>query len=449
MSSRHLLVVTALTSLLIVPRVAAQAPSLTLADLMLQDQIRQVESRLATAPRTAETVAFQGEVEYRKGHFEEAEKLYRSALQMSDKTARAHFGLGKLALAKLKSADAVKLFTKAIDLDAKEPIYHFYISEALTLERKTKEAEQELQVYLKLNPADPDRVPMAKAGLDVFAAFRGVEVGQIDAPAQPAPITFQRVLNLLFAEVTINGQGPFRFLIDTGATQTVVTEKLAAKLGLKKIATNIMHGVGGAGKLDSPIFRADSLKIGDVTVKNLPLGTLSNPILDQLLDGIIGTPMLSDFVITIDYPRSRIELAKKAPETGTVIPVWCFSGLLLTPVEVNGQHKGNFLIDTGADTTLLAHSMAGNLGVNKDTPGAALNLPIGGVGGLDAGVLVVPGVTLKTPVETKRFDVMMSLELKDMSKLIQTELSGVLGYDSLKDYRVTLDYHKAEIRLSK
>ena len=450
MSSRHLLVVTALTSLLIVQRAAAaQAPSLSLADLILQDQVQQIEARLAAAPKTADTVAFQGEVEYRKGRFEEADKFYRSALQMSDKTARAHFGLGKLALAKLKSADAVKLFSRAIDLDAKEPIYRFYISEALTLERKNKEAEQQLQEYLKLNPVDPDRVPMAKAALDVIAAFRGVEMGQVDAPAQPAPITFQKTLNLLFTEVTINGQGPYRFLIDTGATQTVVSEKLATKLGLKKIATNIMHGVGGDGKLDSPIFRADSLKIGDVTVKNLPLGTLSNPILDQILDGIIGTPMLSDFVITIDYPRSRIELAKKGPETGTVVPVWCFSGLLLARVEVNGQHPGNFLIDTGADTTMLAHSMAGKLGVNKNTPGAALNLPIGGVGGLDAGVLMVPAVTLKTPVETKRFDVLLAIELKDMSALIQTELSGVLGYDSLKDYRVTLDYHKAEIRLSK
>ena len=147
--------------------------------------------------------------------------------------------------------------------------------------------------------------------------------------------------------------------------------------------------------------------------------------------------------------RSRIELAKKAPESGTVVPVWCFSGLLLAPVEVNGQYKGNFLIDTGADMTLLAHSMAGNLGINKNTPGAALNLPIGGVGGLDDGVLMVPAVTLKTPVETKRFDMLMSIELKDMSNLIQTELSGVLGYDSLKDYRLTLDYHKAEIRLNK
>ena len=80
MSSRHLLVLTALTSLLLVrigaQGAAVQAPAPTsLADLLLQDQIPQLEARLASAPRNAETTAFLGEVEYRKGHFEEAEKL--------------------------------------------------------------------------------------------------------------------------------------------------------------------------------------------------------------------------------------------------------------------------------------------------------------------------------------------------------------------------------------
>ena len=102
-----------------------------------------------------------------------------------------------------------------------------------------------------------------------------------------------------------------------------------------------------------------------------------------------------------------------------------------------------------ADSTLLAYSMANNLGVNKNTPGATLDLPIGGIGGLDDGVLVVPAVNLKTPFETRQFEKLMAIELKGMSSLIQTELSGVIGYDMLKNYRLTLDYHKAKIRLTK
>ena len=63
---------------------------------------------------------------------------------------------------------------------------------------------------------------------------------------------------------------------------------MATKLGLKKIATNIMFGVGGEGKVESPMFRADSMKVGDVTVKNIPLGTMDNPLLDLMMDGVLG-----------------------------------------------------------------------------------------------------------------------------------------------------------------
>jgi predicted aspartyl protease len=292
---------------------------------------------------------------------------------------------------------------------------------------------------------------MAKSALDVSAAFAGVEVGLTEAPAQPAPIPLRQMplLNSLFADVTINGKGPFRFMVDTGATQTVLSGKVLNSLGLKKIATNILYGVGGEGKLESPIFRADSIKVGEVTVRNVPVGTLGNPLLDLVMDGILAPSLLSEFIVTINYPRTQIELARKPPAGGAVIPAWFFSGLLLIPSEVNGKFTGNFLIDTGADGTLLAHSMASNLGINKNTPGAALNLPIGGIGGLDDSVLLVPSVTLKTPVGSAQFEKMMAVDLRAMSSLIQTEISGVLGFDTLKDYRVILDYQKAEIRLVK
>ena len=448
MSSRHLLVLTALTTLFIARASAAQAPSAeSLADLLLHDKVEQVETRLATAPETAENTAFRGEVEYRKGHFEQAEKLYRAALQMAETTARAHFGLGKLALARMRLTEAVQFFSRAVELEPQEPLYHFYISDALMAGRDVTESKRHLQEYLKLNPPDPDRIAMARATLDTYGAFTGVEIGEVDSPLRPSPIRVEKVLSLLFTEVYINGTGPYRFLVDTGATQTVLSNRLAKTLGLKQITSNIMHGVGGDGKLESPIYRADSLKIGDVTVRNLPLGTLGNPLLDQLMDGIVGTTLFSDFVVTINYPQSQIELTHEAPATGTAIPAWSFSGLLLVPVQVNNTFSGNFLIDTGADNTLLAHAMANDLGINKDTPGALLNLPIGGIGGLDDGVLLVPSVTLQTPFERKRFETLMSIELTGMSSLIQTELSGVIGYDMLRNYRVTLDYQRAEIRL--
>jgi hypothetical protein len=130
------------------------------------------------------------------------------------------------------------------------------------------------------------------------------------------------------------------------------------------------------------------------------------------------------------------------------MPAWFFSNLLLVPLDVNGKH-GNFVVDTGAVTTVLSHSMAANLGVTPDTPGAKVDLGLSGVGGFEGIVLKVPNVTLKTPKNSEVFPQVVSIDLKEISKMIGTEISGVVGFDFLEEYKVTLDYYAAEVRLAK
>jgi len=100
-SSRPVIVLMALTSLLVVPGAfparSATVQAGSVADLLLKDDIQQAEVLLAKQPRTAETVALHGEIDFRKGNFTGAEAAYKDALKMDSKNARAHFGLGKLA----------------------------------------------------------------------------------------------------------------------------------------------------------------------------------------------------------------------------------------------------------------------------------------------------------------------------------------------------------------
>src|SRR5207244_5215878 len=93
MSSSPLIVLMALTSLLVLPGAAAQAAQTgSAADLLLKDELQQAETLLAKQPRTAETVALRGEVEFRKGNFAQADALYKEALRLDAKNARGHFG---------------------------------------------------------------------------------------------------------------------------------------------------------------------------------------------------------------------------------------------------------------------------------------------------------------------------------------------------------------------
>jgi len=83
MSIRHLLILLALTPVLpssTKAQTRPAAPGISIADLLLKDDIQKAEQTLQSAPRSAENIAFQGEVEFRKGNFEKAKSLYQSAI---------------------------------------------------------------------------------------------------------------------------------------------------------------------------------------------------------------------------------------------------------------------------------------------------------------------------------------------------------------------------------
>jgi predicted aspartyl protease len=451
MSSSPLSVLMALTSLLVLPGTLPAAQSGSVSDLLLNDQVEQAEALLDKLPRNAVSLAFRGEIEFRRGHFDQADAFYKEALKLDSKNARAHFGAGKLAMGKVKTKLAVQEIMRAVELDPQEPIYRLYASEALGIDKKYAEQRKQLEEYLRLNPRDEDRLTEAKAALETLKAFGSEEVGAIEAPENPAPVRFRQSLNLIFANVIVNGKGPYDFAIDTGATQTVISEKLAAELGLQPITSTMVFGIGGAGKVETKIYKMKELTVGDVKIRNTPVGTFNDPLISQLADGILGTSVLSDFLITVNYPAGQLELTRKrtpgAPST-EVLPVWFFSNLLLLPLDVNGK-RGNFIVDTGAVTTVVSHGMAEQLGITESTPGARIDLGIAGVGGFEGVVLKVPDVTFKTAKNAEEFPQVVAIDLKHISKMIGTEVAGVVGYDFFSDYKLTLDYYAGEVRLTK
>src|SRR3954471_14675972 len=103
MSSSPLIVLMALASLLVLPGTALPAAQPgSVADLLLKDRVEEAEALLEKQPRNAETIALRGEIEFRKGNFDKADSFYKEALKSDPKNARAHFGLGKLAMSKVK-----------------------------------------------------------------------------------------------------------------------------------------------------------------------------------------------------------------------------------------------------------------------------------------------------------------------------------------------------------
>ena len=58
-------------------------------------------------------------------------------------------------------------------------------------------------------------------------------------------------------------------------------------------------------------------------------------------------------------------------------------------------------------------------------------------------------MTLKSARQSEALSQALAIDLKEVSRMLGTEVSGVAGFDFLSKYKLTIDYYKAEIHLSK
>ena len=117
-------------------------------------------------------------------------------------------------------------------------------------------------------------------------------------------------------EVEINGELIYAFL-DTGGDAFVVDTDLAAALGIEQITTFKGTYAGGL-QADTSYAKADSLKLGDVTITSVPVMILPIERFSEgfaegqyRLRGVLGTATLRQFLSTVDYENEQIILRPK------------------------------------------------------------------------------------------------------------------------------------------
>jgi len=114
--------------------------------------------------------------------------------------------------------------------------------------------------------------------------------------------------------------------------------------------------------------------------------------------------------------------------------------LILLPVAVNDRGPFEFILDTGAGTSLLASELAKQLEVKI----------IGSKEGQSAGSKVsvsLAKVDSLAVSETKLADVDVGIvDLSQIGKAVGAKIDGDLGYNFLKHFRVTINYRDCEIR---
>lgn len=115
---------------------------------------------------------------------------------------------------------------------------------------------------------------------------------------------------LALVPVYINGQGPFGFALDTGASMTVVDSSVVKQLNLPVVGS-AGEATGVGGMVTAQLVRVDSWRVGNVNLPPQTIATVDLPgsNTERGLKGLLGSDILSDYgEISVNYDRRVLTL---------------------------------------------------------------------------------------------------------------------------------------------
>lgn len=186
------------------------------------------------------------------------------------------------------------------------------------------------------------------------------------SPATIAVHTFdQKGAVIVLAPVCVDGQGPYPFILDTGAAVSGVDQSLVAKLHLRSTSGPSIAGVGCSGQ-------SSSVAVSTWSLDGIPLPSgRSLPSVDvsgggDAPAGLLGSDVLSRFgSFRLDYHAGRVTVPAPPPApaamTADVKVVRAEDQVVITaPVAIGGE-SALFAVDTGASRSVVGRTLAQRL----------------------------------------------------------------------------------------
>ena len=183
---------------------------------------------------------------------------------------------------------------------------------------------------------------------------------KLDSPLVILPA--KTLSNYLVVEAKWDKRGPYHFLIDTGASVTLVSPELAARYSAKDAGptatplVRVKSATGETALLTSTTLRR--IELGGARFENVQALVYDCAVLSAHLgvhiDGVLGFPLFRETLLTLDYPRSRVLLQNRSAAPllpGTPI---AFNNDRKTPIIPLRLGDQTFvaLIDSGSDVAL-------------------------------------------------------------------------------------------------
>ena len=284
------------------------------------------------------------------------------------------------------------------------------------------------------------------AALAAAGATATIEPGEPTATSDAEVLKMQRErFERMTVPVTIKGEGPFRFMIDTGAQATVLSIHLADRLELTERRTATLVGMASRRAVETTEIPEFGIGRRTLTIMTAPLVESGNI---GGADGILGLDGLQGQRVLLDFVKQRM-LVADADELGgnrgyeIIVRAQRSLGQLIIADALVNDVKTAVIIDTGAQASVgnmallerLRRSRAFGENTMTDINGQDLTGQVRICESLSIGEMNLTDIPILF-VDTPPFD---ALGFADRPALI-------LGMNELKLFRrVAIDFNKRQV----
>ena len=412
---------------------------------------------LVALPQSALIHSARGDLFFRKGLFAQAETEYRSAARLDSKCARARLGMGMIYTIVSKSDQAKEAFARAHELDAGDGDVLYQWAVRLSYPENVRNLEAYLSEFHF--PAVEER--RKREYLDFIRAIAGHDIWTQTKDVPHSELKLERMVpwpgSTQGWSVAMNlNNTPAKLWLDTGAAWLTISRKLANKIGARKLAKQSLEGTGEGKPTQSYLAWVDKLTIGGIEFHDCVVHVSERRFFEGT-DGLTGTSFFSHNLVIFDFPHQKLILAPlpsrpddatgpevRSLESSSNAPgqMFMFGHLPLVNTRVDQKVTGLFVVDTGANSSVLSKTVATAIG--KDH---GLKKQIAGMSGVGASAQADNVILQFSPTPQPPLD-LFTANLGYISARLGTEVSGTIGINSLNRLKVTINYRDGWIEFS-
>jgi len=243
-------------------------------------------------------------------------------------------------------------------------------------------------------------------------------------------------------EAMIDGKGPFKFFLDTGASEPVLNPDLVEELKLPETGTRKIGDPAEPEGISARALLVNTLTIGKAVFTGVTALTWDGAghFSPAGARGVIGLALFRDLLLTIDYPKNEIRIERgelSAQDPGVVTYKPGPDGMVRVPVTV-----GSITVDADLDTGSPA-----NVSVPKkysDELALEAAPVLVGRARTVGGEFAIYGAKVKG--EIRIGSVKLASQALDLHERLPV---ANIGYRALRDFAITIDQKNLRVRFAK